>query len=201
MGRHPQQAVASFKVPRGHAGIWQVIRDLDKAGPWTIPDVHGETNIRQKKTVADYIGRLTRGGFAKCLGQRPTPNNGVATKVYQLIKRPSDAPVLRRDGTPLELPAQQRMWTAIRSLKRFSRDDLGFAASSSTGPVPTETVKRYCTHLAAAGYLVSEGERNYRLKRSMDTGPQAPKILRLHVVWDANKNEVVGDHREAEVVS
>lgn len=189
----------SARVPRGYEGFWQVIRDLDKAGEWTIADVFSQTNIRHKPTVSDYIHRLVRGGFAAVATERPTKHTS-PEKCYRLVKRPSIAPSLRRDGTMSPLPAQQRMWNAIRSLKRFSLDDLGFAAGGMAGAVPANTVKRYCTHLAAAGYLVSEGERNYRLKRSMDTGPQAPKILRLHVVWDANRAEVVGS-AEAEAVS
>lgn len=188
----------SARVPRGYEGFWQIIRELDKAGEWTIAEVFARTNIRHKPTVSDYIHRLVRGGFAAVATERLTKHTS-PEKCYRLIKRPAMAPSLRRDGTMSPLPAQQRMWNAIRSLKRFSREDLAFAATVGA-PLPANTVKRYCTHLAVAGYLIAEGERNYRLKRSMDTGPQAPKILRLHVVWDANRAEVVGS-AEAEAVS
>lgn len=201
MGRYPQQTVATFRMPRGYAGLWQIIRDLDKKGAWTIADVFAETNMTERRNVTDYVHRLVRGGFAKLVEQRPTVTGGDATKIYRLLKKPADAPVLRRDGTLLGLPAQQRMWNAIRSLKQFGRDELALVAASEKGPVAAETVKRYCNHLTAAGYLISEGERSYRLKRSMDSGPRAPMILRLHVVWDANRAEVVGDQREAEAVS
>lgn len=188
------------RVPRGQDGFWKVIRELDAKGPWAVIDVHDLCPAPQKRTVAGFVYQLVRGGFAQPSGERATKGNGTATKLYRLLKRPSDAPALRRDGTQLEVPAQQRLWTSIRAMKRFTLKELAFAAAGQHGPVPTETAKRYVFHLTRAGYLITD-RGSFRLKPSMNTGPAAPKILRLHVVWDANRNQAVGgENAEAEAV-
>lgn len=184
----------SARVPRGYEWYWSVIRELDHKGPWSIPEVRGYTNVRNKDSVRDYVSRLVRAGFAAHVDTVKTLDNGVPTKLYRLLKRPSTAPSLRRDGRELGLSAQQRMWTAIRSMKRgFGASELAYAAGDTSGAVPTITTKRFVAHLVTAGYLTSDGAGFYRLKPSMNTGPAAPKILRTHVVWDSNRNKVIGD--------
>lgn len=203
MARHPEPEMVriSARVPRGYEGFWQVIRELDKRGEWSIASVYAHTNLRHKPTVSDYIRRLVRGGFAAVATEHPTKHTS-PEKLYRLIKRPASAPSLRRDGTLLSLPAQQRMWNAIRSAQQFDLKWLAFAASDESGPIHGKTVQRYTHHLASVGYLAELSPGIYRLKRSMDTGPRAPKILRLHVVFDANRSEVIGsDDAEAEAIT
>lgn len=203
MGRHPHPEMVRLtaRVPRGQDGFWQIIRALDAKGPWTVNDVHGETNVRHRATVQDYVYRLEKAGIAAVVGSRSKALTGSKEKLYRLNKRPAATPSLRRDGTPYDAPAQQRLWTAIRSMKSFAVRELAYAAAGSSGPVPFRTTIRYVVHLASAGYLASLGGGGYRLKPSMNTGPAAPKILRMHVVWDVNRNESVGgDTIDAEAV-
>lgn len=203
MGRHPHPELVRLtaRVPRGHDGFWKIIRELDQSGPWSVQDVDGETNIRHYQTINDFVGRLVKGGIAECVAEKSVPRTGQPMKFYRLLKRPFETPSLRRDGTMLQMPAQQRMWNAIRSLKCFSLEDLAYAASDDAGPVPARTAQRYANHLVSAGYLTRLPNADYRFKRSMDTGPYAPKILRMHVVWDSNRNAVISNETEAEVAS
>ena len=60
-----------IKVPRGFAGYWQIIRDLDQQGPWTIREVSDQTNVKIKE-VQDFVWRLHKGGYAEIIGIRET---------------------------------------------------------------------------------------------------------------------------------
>ncbi|CAM5396807.1 hypothetical protein AFEL58S_01970 [Afipia felis] len=203
MGRHPEEKMfrLTARVPRGQDGFWKIIRDLDRKGPWSLDLVCGETNVRHRTTVKDFVNRLVKGKIAEIVGTGKKLENGTCENLYRLLKRPAATPSLRRDGTHLSTPAQQRLWTAIRTLRKFTLDELAYAAGDSTGPVSELTTRRYVVHLSSE-YLISEGDRRYRLKPSMNTGPAAPKILRTHVVWDSNRNKPMGaDIVDAEEVA
>lgn len=200
MGRraHPEMVRLTARVPRGQDGFWSLMRELDTRGPWTVADIDALSNVPQRETIHDYVKRLVRAGFVHCVGEQPTDKGGSAAKRYRLLKRPTDAPSLRRDGTILPVPAQQRLWNAIRTLKQFDLKDLAFAAADDRGEVQRLTTRRYVHHLMSAGYVLALPGGLFRFKRSMDTGPRAPKVLRLHVVWDCNRNVVMGDNVDAE---
>lgn len=202
MPRHAllETTTVSFRVPRGHAGFWSIIRALNVQGPWTISEVHDETNERHRNSVADYVYRLARGRFAVVVGRKNV--RGRLEKTYRLLRSPADAPSLRRDGTATPRPGIERMWTAMRTLKQFTTRELAFAAAD-TAPIPLLTAERYVAHLLSAGYLIVVSPRArspaiWRLRPNKNTGPKAPKILRLHIVFDANRNEIVGGPVTAE---
>lgn len=206
MGRHPQIALISVNaiVPRGHEGFWQIIREFDKKGPWSVPMIDG-ASIADNSSVRDYVFRLMRAGIAETAGTRPAKGNvNSPEKLYRLVRKPAKAPMLRRDGTELDTPVQQRMWNAIRALKQFTVRELAFAAGGIGGAIKATTVQSYVQNLKRVGYLSSPSHASYRLKPSMNTGPNAPKILRVHVVFDANRNEVIkepGSTAVAEVIA
>lgn len=183
----------SARVPRGIEGYWSIIRELDPKGPWSIPEVHELTSERNKDSVNDYVKRLVRAGFAKQAGESTANRRGSPTKLYRLVKRPSAAPRLHRDGSAVEVPAQQRMWTAMRSLKQFKLSELAYAASTDASPVKVGVAQAYVHRLRAAGYIIGLTRWDFRLKPSMDTGPRSPKILKTHVVYDANLKKLMGD--------
>lgn len=196
----PEMAQLTVRIPRGHAGFWSIIRELDTTGPWSVPDVDRGSNV-DKSSIADYVRRLVRGGYARQVDEVRSPSGPI--KRYRLTKRPGIAPSLRRDGTPVPLPAQQRMWTAIRSMRQFTAREVAFAASVEQAAVPVDVAKRYFGYLDTAGYLatVNPGAPGrgavYRLKPAMNTGPLAPSILRVKLVWDPNRAEIIGDRHEA----
>lgn len=183
----------SARVPRGRDGYWSIIRDLDPKGPWSVPQIHALTNEPHKASVNDYVKRLVRGGFVKQVGDAMTHKNDTPTKLFRLLKRPSAAPSLRRDGSVVEVSAQQRMWTAMRSLKQFKLKELAYTASTEQSPVPISVAQAYVHRLKTAGYVIALTRWDFRLKPSMDTGPRSPKILKAHVVFDANLNKLMGD--------
>lgn len=209
MPRRPQTETAklSVRILRGKDFYWKVIRALDARGPWTINDVHNETNARHRADVIAFVRRLLRGEYAALIGSRPVARTGTPEKLYRLLKKPVDAPSLRRDGTLLPIPAQQRMWNAMRSLTQFSVAELAHVSGLDGVPVPLITAESYCHRLADAEYLVAIVPGRpchpalYRLRRARNTGPIAPRVLRAHIVFDVNRNTVMGgDNVEAEAV-
>ncbi len=198
MPRHTAQRTAELSVviPHGYEGFWQIIRKIDADRPWSITEIHGKTiGVKFRDTVADYIGRLVKGGFAKEVGERSS-NFGRMEKTFRLLKRPSDAPSLTRGGSIIPPTRTTLIWNAIRGLKQFDIKELHYVTSQSHNVAPL-TVKRYVQHLYEAGYfaLVSEGAPGkvaiYRLRPNMNTGPLPPKILRHHLVWDENRSAVI----------
>lgn len=203
MRRQPQPAIVRIaaQLPRGQDGYWQIIVGLDRGGPWSALDVAREVPHRHRTALDEFIRRLVTAGIATSIDPKKALATGQHLKLYRLTKRPSQLPPLARDGSERPLPVHQRMWSAIRVLKDFSRRELAFAASADK-PVPSATVSAYVKHLLTVGYL-TENQGLLRLKPRMNTGPKAPVVLRLHAVFDANKNEVIAPPQpvEAEVVS
>lgn len=198
MPRHsaPDAHRLSVAVPRGQDGFWQVIRQLDKAGPWSVIDVDAESNTH-KASVRDFVRRLVKAGIARVAGT--APGNGTPMTLYRLLKNPADTPRLRRDGSMARPSGQQQMWRAMRSLRQFDAAELAFAASTDDAAIDLVAARSYINRLSAAGYLamVSPGKTTggmavWRLKPSMHTGPKAPQVMRTHFIFDPNRGEIVG---------
>ncbi len=195
--------VLAFEVPpgkrilRGHDHFWAVIRDLDRAGPWSIADVRSRTGGGiDRSTVRDFVKRLVAGGFA-------APADGPGTvPCYRLLKAPIATPSLRRDGTPgLQGRGQAAMWNVMRGplgVGGFTAEEVALWATTKSVRVAPASAVSYVKHLAQVGYLVClrkgvPGRRGkYRLKPHLGNGPLPPLILRSQLVFDQNLGEVVG---------
>lgn len=186
---------------RGFAHYWTVMKQLSSEhGEFTVADVEAQSNGGGPNDVWDYLKRLTLAGLAEKTGaMREGAGPGARAVVWRLKRTHGPAPRLRRDGTEIPLDGQQRLWIAMRSLGVFSVAELAYAATLDA-PVPPNTAASYVRRLQAAGYLVRQGDC-YRLKPSMNTGPEAPKILRTHTVWDPNRRALMGQATTDEVSS
>ncbi|RWO83970.1 MAG: hypothetical protein EOS18_03750 [Mesorhizobium sp.] len=185
----------SLVVPRGEAGFWSIILDLDKKGTWTGKQVADRTNV-SRNIVNDYLRRLSIGGFTEIVEQTTTGRMGRNVRpaiVYRLLKRPTRAPRLRRDGSLIAETAKEQLWRAIRMAKEFNALDLPQLCASDVKPA---TAKSYVYALAACGVLVGKWP-NYRLR--LNVGSAAPKILTTRFVFDPNKNVVLGSSVAREV--
>lgn len=190
-------------IYRGHDHYWSVIKDLGKDNKlFTRHEVALRSNDRDDYSVADYIKRLHAAGFLEMIEQRLQVNRGAGNSVYnvyRLIKRQALAPVVNRDGTlGKQGLAQLQIWNAMRALPGFSLVELAVTASTPDVEILRETAKRYVTHLNRAGYLLVLRESSnrvqgmWRLKPSMNTGPNPPKILKTKLVYDPNRKEIMG---------
>lgn len=179
----------------GQDHFWRVMRDLDPGGPWTVTDVSDRSRSDSREAVKEYVRRLIKGGYLAGAG---TLEDG--TRLYQIARRVAHAPSVTRDGQRGRQGAVNRqLWTAIRSLGSFNYRELVIAAATEEVPIRETTARDYLKRLFNAGYLriVDPGKpgtpRTYALKRAMNTGPGAPKVLRTKLVWDTNRNEIVGE--------
>lgn len=183
-------------VPRGPEAWWPAIVKIDAiCSPWTVAEVAMLTGS-VRRSIQDYVGRLCAAGIAASL--RPG--------CYRLVRRPTEAPRLERDGSVSPPTGQQQMWTAIRALQSFSYVELAHAASIDTRPISPVAAKTYVNLLGRAGYLAVVQKAKpgtpavWRLKPSMNTGPLSPLVMRTKFVWDPNRAEVVGPAERAEEV-
>ncbi|RWE48577.1 MAG: ArsR family transcriptional regulator [Mesorhizobium sp.] len=183
----------SLAVPRGEAGFWSIILELDKAGPWTVRQVSDRTQVRVQ-SARFYIRKLRLAGFVEVVEMRETSGGLPDAMVYRLVegKKPQQAPRLTKDGELLPETAKEKLWRAMKMAKKFTLDDLVDACTD----VPLATAKGYCFALSAAGVLAKQGSV-FRLVNNL--GSQAPRVLRAKLVFDPNKKVVVGSSIVSEV--
>ena len=200
----PTACKAPIVIPRGHDHYWAVIRELDKAGEWTA----GEVVARSKdhaENVHDFLTRLEKGGLAERVEPARRLRSSRNPQRYRLISKPAATPRLRRDGTQAPPSAQQQLWTAMRQLGQFSYPELIMAASTDELIIGELTGRTYIKRLVAVGYLtavVPGGPKKpavWKLRPGMNTGPKAPRILRAHIVFDPNRDAVMGEAVAEEV--
>ncbi len=147
--------------------------------------------------------RLTKAGFIQVVDQQKVskPTGGTNFhNVYQLVRRQAATPIVNRDGSiGTQGLAQLYMWNAMRNLTQFDKAELAISATTDDVSVAIETARRYARHLQNAGYLQirrpggSGVARIWRLKPSMNTGPNPPKILSCKAVYDANLQKIMGN--------
>ena len=198
----PEWVALKLRVPRGFEDFWRLMVASQKLrGFFTTAGIVAETNV-QRQSVEHYVARLVKAGIA--VGEiHALDDKGFAREnVYRLLKTPKAAPRVNDEGEIVASTAQERLWTAMRTLTTFGTRDLCFAARVDK-PVKPKTAQRYINELVRAGYLAVQypnGLRRpavYRLKPSMNSGPLPPSILVTEQVWDRNRLEIVGASRTA----
>jgi len=184
---------AGKRVLRGWDHCWSLMMAHamnDEA--FSITDIDKETNGR-RADVRDFVKRLVAGGFLESTGNRH----------YRVIRKQSMTPSVRRDGTVIEgVGRNQAMWNTMRSpvcRAGFTADDLVNWGSTDDVKIGRETARTYIKRLAEAGYLIAldKGKpgrlATWRLLPHMNTGPRAPKVLRSRMIFDPNKEKVIGE--------
>lgn len=190
-------------VYRGHDHYWSVMRDLGKNGAeFTLAEIASRSNDPRDKSIGDFLHRLIKAEIVVVSRSyhEPTARGGsVKHNVYRLLSRPSKTPIVNRDGSAGQQGEKNaNMWTAMRCLSQFTKHDLAISAATDDLPVSVRTAAAYIHHLLNAGYLLelraskSRTPAIWRLKPSMNTGPEAPRILRTKLVYDVNKGLVMG---------
>lgn len=202
---HLDLLAISVRVPRGTEGFWQIIRDLDEAGTWTIAEICKRTNVH-RRNVSTYVQGLAASGIATVVEVKQQARGRVEpAKVYRLNRRPIVAPRVRRDGTLLPETHIETLWRTMKIAKTFTHTELAEAASTSDRPVKASTAKSYLNELCAVGIIcriepaTTAQETRFRLVRNL--GNRAPKVLSASVVFDPNANEVVGEAYGREVLA
>ncbi len=199
MGAKPAE-VADIQTLKGYRAFWAAILTAAKKGSFTVPEIDMMCNA-ERRNVRDYTRRLEIAGYIKRIGV--AEDQAVILKLVRPVKT---APRLRHDGSHvLEAQASDQMWRAMQMMPTFTKHDLVTWASTEDRMVRLAGAKDYIRHLHKAGYLqlvsksVPGTAATYRLKKKMITGPLAPKIKRIKVVYDPNLKKIMWADPSVEV--
>lgn len=178
-------------VLRGQDHFWRVMRAIQAAGlPITAREVALRSNEGKRSDIPAYLSRLARAGFVERTGRG----------AYRIARQQTRTPRLSRDGR--QTSRQQDMWNVMRgplAREGFTARDLMVWGSTDETPIALETAKAFIQRLSAAGYLLQLAPGKafklslWRLRPSMNTGPLPPRILHTRVVWDQNRNALMGE--------
>lgn len=200
--------VRNGKPPRrGNDHYWSLIMDRHRAGmPFSVREIELASDV-DGGAVRDFVMRLEKAGLAERVADAALAKD----VTYRPLVIQSAAPRVRRDGSIIESqPATRCMWNLMRGpvgRSGFTYRDLVHWGQTDETPISAHTARSYIQMLRAAGYLlqVDPGKpgtpATWRLDPSMNTGPQAPMILRAKLVFDPNRQEVFGPAEAEEVLS
>mgnify|MGYP000963256396 CR=1 FL=1 len=180
-------------IRRGRDHYWTLIRNLtafDRDALFDATFILERSQDVDLSSIRRDLTTLERAGFLARVQA-----GGVT--MWRVVQRPTRLPSLSADGRVVET-GQGAMWNAIRALGSFTHAEVALAASTEELPISPIAAKSYVLRLAGVGYLkvertaTSKRQARWRLRPSMNTGPLPPRILRTKLVFDPNRNEVVG---------
>lgn len=186
--------------PYGRRAMWEYMR---KHGVFTMQNL-AQHSDRKVESVREFIKLLLKGGYIEETGYEISPLDRVSKrKQFRLIKNTGhETPRLRLDGSEL-VTVNDQMWRAMKLIGNFNYFELALAASTDELKVKPEAAKSYCYYLKKSGHLVevaassNQDKASYRLVPAMNSGPQAPMVLRTKVVFDPNLGTILW-HEEIE---
>jgi hypothetical protein len=186
----------------GPQHVWTAARELSALGTFTIRTLHGLTNGVARSSVKALVFAWTRQGAVERVQTSDRPFAPTLFRVAPGFRDFALAPVVRRSAYADERGRrQEQLWTAMRTLPRFTIPELAFAASTDDRPIGADIARSYVGRLLKAGLVIalqpyakgapgrSPGAQAgvYRLKPSANTGPRAPRFLKGGVVFDPNR--------------
>ena len=184
-------------IRRGRDHFWSVIREMtadDRTAIVTAGDILTRSRDVEISTIRRELRLLETAGFL----ERASPDG------WRVIRRPTRLPSLTAAGR-IVVSGQTAMWNAMRALGTFSHAEVAVAASTEETPISPATAKSYVLRLARVGYLkldraaTPKRQALWRLRPTMNSGPLPPRILRAKLVWDPNRDEVIGAVEAEEV--
>ncbi len=199
-------------LPRGPEHYWKTMQALDEKG-FTVRDIALCADGSAHATVKNYVQFLVRKKILVKVGARK--EGYVEAGVYRIKTPQRFAPVMHRTEYLGARGAIQRaLWTAMRSLSQFSLPELAATASTEEHPVKLRTAEEYVRRLRRVGVVedVKRYQRSapgasgakagvYRLVRAHNSGPLPPKVFSAQIVFDPNKNRVLGEALVSEAQS
>ena len=182
-------ARARTVTPRERA--WREIRRFE--GSFTLRDLHARIAGAKIDSLRHVVHGLATEGLLSVVGEQDA-GSVVAAKVYRCAKPTA----ILRPKTRIKDGLQQQLWTAMRSLRSWTIQDLAIRSSTDERPVSDETASTYVSALLKAGIVqvlqgrtsvIGEGSApaSYRLTPSANTGPAAPEVRRGRRVFDVNR--------------
>lgn len=184
------------RQPKTRQGLWNVIR-IHRC--FSAEGLSLETGM-PKDNVKRFIRILLKGGYIADSHVDLASNR----KFFSLVRDVGIiAPRLNEDGSLKEPSKTDRMWSAMKVLKRFTFADLSFTANVAKGDAC-----EYCKILSRAGYLkelLKSGKTRITSRTqfifvgSQDTGPSAPIVDKAGCLFDQNTRCIVWKPEASEV--
>lgn len=181
----------------GPVVFWAAMRRLTRRrGGFTHREVADLAPDASPNTVKCYVGACRRGGFVEVVGDRPAKDSGRSEKLFAVKVTCSSAPFEKdRPARAAVKPGavQMQLWTAMRAIASWTSQELALAASTDETPVAPAVARKYAAALRRAGYVQeveparSRFHGRYRLRPSMNTGPNPPMLREDGSVTDRNR--------------
>jgi hypothetical protein len=193
-------------MPSGPTHYWSAMMARPKG--FTIREIALCAEGVAYTTVKRYVWFLAREGYVVRVGAK---RDGYALQaVYAVKKRQTKTPIERPNPQRAPLTAREAMWNAMRALEQFTARELCVSASTEERPVSQRSANLYIQKLVVVGVLhvlerpqkalgkvgdtpLGATAGRYRLVKSANTGPLAPKLCVAGFVFDPNCNRVLGD--------
>lgn len=188
--------------------LWSLILQLTRETDiFFYRDIRGMCDQECLGRVRRDLAKLVKTGFLERLpetrSKRPRP--------YRVLKRQSDTPSLRTDlsGESRMGDGIQQMWNVMRRERGgFTVMELAVAASTDDVAVSHQHAKQYCLLLERAGMLRKQrtgqrgvGRNIYVLLGTANSGPKPPRRYKAVMVYDQNRNIIVGPVQAEEASS
>lgn len=180
----------------GSAFWWEKILEITRTGTeFTYQQLDGASDPYHEKHLGMFLRKLEDAGYI----ERTSSEGG---RVFRVVIRQSQCPIIDAEGRESRVGIRlQNMWNVIRRKRGgFTVDELAIDASVEGAVVARNTAKQYCLMLERAQLLVvqkagkrGENRNIYVLKGSANTGPKPPRRMSAKLVFDPNRNAVLGD--------
>lgn len=175
---------------------WATILDATRDKPnFTYAEIDGASDPYNEKTLGMFLRKLEDAGYIVRVGEENA-------RVFAVAKRQSQCPIITRDRRDSQIgKRQQNMWNVMRRRKSgFTVEELVVDASTEDAVIQRNTAKQYCLMLHRAGMLAiqkngtrGKGRNIYVLRGSANSGPKPPRRMKATLVFDPNRNAVLGD--------
>lgn len=139
---------------------------------YTVSQIAEATGIERSAT-RHKLWKLENAGFITRLADKEIPLEGKGRPIKEITYRNTSLLKIKAEASPKrETNGWDKMWRAIRVLRRFTRDDLAVISGQSM-----ENVQCFTKEYRRRGYLRclgKAGTRNVMWMLAKDPGPKRP---------------------------
>lgn len=179
----------------GPPAYWAAMRKLtSRNGSFSVSDVARKAPDAARNTVTCYVAACRRAGLVEIVGDRRVHRG--REKLYAVKVTRPEPPFEKEPPTRSVVRAgavQMHLWTAMRGMTSWTSQDLALAASTDDLAIAPAVARKYAAALRRAGYVQeieparSRHHGRYRLRPSMNTGPNPPVLHEDGRITDRNR--------------
>jgi len=186
--------VVNLALPRGRDHYWKVACEHGAKG-FTARELLGQTSGVTRGMVRGWIKEMVERGELVIVERRDVQPRGQL--VYAVARVTRKEPI---DPDVKHGRVQRHLWTAMRNLTTFTIAELATAASTDDVVISRHSAADFVRRLAQVGALTTVRPTRannlnsglWRLKRSANTGPLAPRQVTATFMIDRNTGKALG---------